>query len=277
MDRQGSLYRSPGGGKRTADVVAKVKTLTGDPEIRLLHIEPQRRRDRDFPFPVFEYWFLLRRRYRVPVLPIALYLTPGARDFADRKKRGIVSERYAESVFGVEQLAFTYQALGLPDMNAADYYEGDNPLAPALAAIMKDSATGDKVTRRLRILGTEPLRRMDANRRAYLIAFVEKYLAFNKTEQADFERRTQTEEGKNVQKILTEYERRGYNSGKIEGKTEGKAEGIQGSLFLLLETRFGTIAESDRERIARIGDAAELERLFRVALTARDKSEVLPA
>ena len=79
-------------------------------------------------------------------------------------------------------------------MNAADYYDGDNPLAPTLAAIMKDGATGDKVTRRLRILGTEPLRRIDANRRAYLIAFVEKYLAFNEMEQADFERRTQTKE-----------------------------------------------------------------------------------
>ncbi|MBC8134570.1 MAG: hypothetical protein H8F28_01615 [Fibrella sp.] len=44
----------PGGNQRTADLVAQVHTTIGEPEIILLHIEPRRKRDKDFPRRVFE-------------------------------------------------------------------------------------------------------------------------------------------------------------------------------------------------------------------------------
>ena len=75
----------PGGEVRIADLVARVQTQSGEPELVLLHIEPQRKRERGFAARMFEYWFLLRRRYNADVFPIALYLAPGA--------GGIVTER----------------------------------------------------------------------------------------------------------------------------------------------------------------------------------------
>ncbi len=255
----------PGGRQRTADTVARVQTKTGEPEILLLHIEPQRKRSSAFPFRVFEYWFLLRRRYQIPVLPIALYLAPGA--------GGIVTERYTESLFGDTQLVFSYHAVGIPDLDANAYYDSDNPISSTFAALMKDKQTGDKVTRRLRIFGQESLRRMDASRRAYLIAFVEKYLKFNAREQADFEQRLQTPEGNQVQPIMTEYERRGV----AQGVAQGKVEALRQNIVVVMETRFGAVATPEWERVQRIESVDELERLFRVALTAKDKSEILPA
>jgi len=61
----------PQGERRTADLVARVRTLLGDPELVLVHAEAQRKREPDFPRRMWEYYHLLRQRERLPVIPIA--------------------------------------------------------------------------------------------------------------------------------------------------------------------------------------------------------------
>ena len=68
----------PVGAVREADLVARVRTREGEPELILIHIEVQARRGREFGARMAEYYMLLRLRHRLPVLPIVLYLERGA-------------------------------------------------------------------------------------------------------------------------------------------------------------------------------------------------------
>jgi hypothetical protein len=129
----------PEGSRREADLVAQVYTHDGEPEIVLLHIELQKQRRGTFPYRMFEYYALLRLRHKLPVFPVVAYLTPGA--------GGLVRETYNEDLFGDDILTFRYRAIGLPDLSADDYVASENPLAPALSALMR-AGIMDAVTRK---------------------------------------------------------------------------------------------------------------------------------
>lgn len=260
----------PGGNQRTADLVAQVHTKTGQPEILLLHIEPQRRRDKEFPRRVFEYWFLLRQRYDFAVLPVAVYLSPGA--------GGIVSEKYDETLFGEIQLTFRYRAVGLPDLLASEYEERDNPLALGFSAMMREQkrysrakGTGN-VTRRLRLLRRLVKTDLDTNRQAYLYALVEKYLPLTQAERIEYNNRIKALEETNVEAVMTEWQRENYekglSQGLSQGLTQGAVENARQNLLLVLETRFGAVPPAVRDRITSLPDVTELQRLLRVAVVA---------
>ena len=65
------------GSARRADVVAKLGTHDGKPEIVLIHVEVQSSHKKEFPARMFEYYALLWARYKIPVFPIAVYLYGG--------------------------------------------------------------------------------------------------------------------------------------------------------------------------------------------------------
>src|SRR5262249_29731349 len=83
---------------------------------------------------MWEYYSLLRRRLKLPVFPVVVHLAPGA--------GGLTTETYREGLFGRETLLHAYDVVGLPDLSADDYLDRDNPLAPALSALMRPSRLG---------------------------------------------------------------------------------------------------------------------------------------
>jgi hypothetical protein len=237
-----------------------VRTKDGEPEIVLLHIEPQRTRRKNFAERMFEYWFLLRRRYKSAVFPVALYLTPGA--------GGIVTETFAVSLFGKAQLTFEYQALGVPDLVEADYEGSDNPAILAFRSLMREhrkysrEKPRDRVGRVLGILTAPTVLSMDENRRTYLIAFVEKYLPLTKQERSDMGQRLRETGGEVVEQIMTYYQREGYEKGISEGVARGKAEGLQEAVLQLLTDKFGRLPSSVRERIEITQNTDDLKALL---------------
>src|SRR2546427_576698 len=56
----------PEGSRREPDLVARTYTLDGRPEIILVHVEVQAKVDRDFPYRMWEYYALLRLRFKLP-------------------------------------------------------------------------------------------------------------------------------------------------------------------------------------------------------------------
>ena len=68
----------PDGERREADVVAKLETFDGSPELVLIHVEIQARPERDFEARMFVYCALLWSRYKIPIFPIVLYLHGGS-------------------------------------------------------------------------------------------------------------------------------------------------------------------------------------------------------
>jgi len=51
---------------------------TRQPEIILTHIEVEVRRRSTFAERMHEYYMMLKLRHRLPILPIVVYLSPGA-------------------------------------------------------------------------------------------------------------------------------------------------------------------------------------------------------
>ena len=62
----------PDGERHEADVVAKLETFDGSPELVLIHVEIQARPERDFEARMFEYYALLWSRYKIPIFPNSL-------------------------------------------------------------------------------------------------------------------------------------------------------------------------------------------------------------
>ena len=61
------------GSSRRADVVAKIATRDGEPELVLVHIETQAEPRKDFQARMFEYYSLLWARHKIPVFPDTLW------------------------------------------------------------------------------------------------------------------------------------------------------------------------------------------------------------
>src|SRR5262249_42750205 len=152
---------------------AEAYTLSGQPELIRLQIEVQKKREDDVPFPVWEYYHLLRLRHKLPVFPIVLYLAPGA--------GGLTRAVYVENLFGEEIQTFRYRVVGLPDLSADAYREQENPLAPALSALMKSSRSGRALHKWLtlkRVAESD----LDEARQSLLAHVIETYLPLGKRE-----------------------------------------------------------------------------------------------
>ena len=129
----------PQGERRYLDLVARLPTRQVVPAVRpgeedawiaVLHVEiewpdavaPLRPR-------MFDYYWMLRSRYRLPVLPIGLYLRVGL--------DGVGWDVFEESFWERRLVHFEYPYVGLPALDAEHYVEGDNWLGVALAALMR--------------------------------------------------------------------------------------------------------------------------------------------
>jgi hypothetical protein len=103
----------PGGSPREPDIVAQIKTHDGGPEIVLVHIEVQLRREPDFEERMFQYYAMLWLRYRIPIVPIVVYLRGG--------REGLAEEEYRVWLFGRERLRFRYESIRLARLDAEEY------------------------------------------------------------------------------------------------------------------------------------------------------------
>lgn len=75
------------------------------------------------------YYFHLRERYGLKVLPLVLYLKVGL--------NGIGVDEVEDRLFDFVPHTFRYLYVGLPGLNAEDYVGGDNWLGVALSALMR--------------------------------------------------------------------------------------------------------------------------------------------
>lgn len=247
------------GSQREADIVVKVRTRSGEPRLILIHIEVESSRRGTFPERMFEYYLVLRMRYRMRILPVVVYLAPGA--------GGVTWEEYTEGVFGEKTMRFRYRAVGLPDLNAADYETQTNPLAPALSAWMRSPET-DRVARWLQILQQEARLPLNPAQQAILVNVVENALPLSETETERL--RQQVSGTEEIQKMQTIFERWGREEGREEGKVVAKRE----TLLRLAGLRFGRLPDAVRARIEATNEEATLDTTLDRVLTAATLEEL---
>jgi hypothetical protein len=231
----------PEGQRQILDLVGKLPTRRGVPGQRageaerwlaLVHIEIESP-DKATPLRprMFDSYCHLRRKYGLPVLPIALYLRVGL--------DGIGIDIYEEHFWELRPIRFEYLYVGLPALDAIEYLQGDNWLGVALAALMRIAK--DQVA----ALGAEALRRIQSaplseQQRFLLGECVQAYLPMDEEAQRQFERLLASEKYHGVQAMnMTSYER-------------GLEKGQREILRMQIDERFGPLSPAVLERIEQL-------------------------
>src|SRR5579872_1107318 len=251
----------PDGKLRETDLLAEVHTRDGEPELVLLHVEVQAKRQSDFPFRMWEYYSLLRLRHRKKVFPVVLYLAPGA--------GGRTKERYAEGLFEEEILTFRYSVVGLADLEADEYLGLENPLGPALSALMRTSRLG-------RLLQTASTLRqvlhsaVDEARKSLLVHVIDTYMALSEAEVQQLRQIVGQQEMQEVKEMITSFERYALQQGLQQGIVQGKRD----TLLHQMRVKFGELPGPVVAKLEAMESAAELDRLSERILTASSVEEM---
>lgn len=129
----------PAGQRRVLDLVVKLPAraplpveppVPGDVWIRLIHVEIEASDSvAQLRARMHRYYTYLRDRHGLPVLPVALYLRVGV--------EGLGEDVYRESFGSLQVLSFRYLYVGLPKLDAVQYFSRGNPLGAALTALMR--------------------------------------------------------------------------------------------------------------------------------------------
>jgi predicted transposase YdaD len=258
----------PEGEVRRADVVARLQTRDGEPELVLVHVEIQARHESDFARRMFEYYAVLRLHYRLPVFPIVLYLRQGP--------RSRVAE-YRESLFGQELLLFRYHSLALARLPAEEYV-GASPLGAALSALMSREETRDRARLRLSLLGAGGSE-LDEALKYLLVNAIETYFELSGEVAERYRRLVARKEYRAVQEVeLTWADKlmeKGREEGREEGREKGREEGREAgvldgkreTLLRLLAAKFGELTDETKSK-AEAMSSAELDSVLERVLTA---------
>ena len=119
----------PRGRRRELDLLACVPFLADPGSRALIHVEIEARANPHLGLRQAGYYMQLRLRYGLPVLPIAVCLRRG------RPGPELVS--VLDDQLGPELGCFRYYSFGLASCKAEDYLGRPEPLAWALAALMR--------------------------------------------------------------------------------------------------------------------------------------------
>ena len=204
-----------------------------DATIALLHVEIESG-ETVAPFRprMHGYYEHLRFEYRLPVLPIGLFLRVGL--------NGVGWDVYEEYFWEHRLLHFEYAYVGLPALDGEAYLNRNNLLGVVLAALMRIPEE-----RKAELLA-EALKRVAESkendyRRGLLLTFLEAYWPLTQVQQQQLETLMQTEK----YGVMRPLRLSSYEKGLLEGARKDRCEVLQ----MQIESRFGPLSPQLRERI----------------------------
>jgi len=255
------ILREAGTGKRYADILVKVYLRDGQEEWLLIHIEVQGYGDKEFSERMFVYNYRIFDRYRKEIISLAILTDPSP---------GLRPERYETARWGFRHL-FEFPIVKLIDYKRRweELEKGDNPFALIVMAYLKEIETNGDIDNRLfwKITLVKKLYSKGYKKEDILLLyrFIDWLILLPDEYNEDFhEEITKYEEEKKMP-FITTAERIGIKKGKIETAREDIVE--------VLETRFGAIPKSLRDKIQEIEDEKILSSLHRKAVLVQDLEE----
>ena len=258
------------GSRREADVVAKLRTRDGKPELVLIHVEVQLRTEPDVNERMFEYYSLLRARYKLPIFPIVVYLRRG--------KKGLAIEEYREKLFEMEILRFRYESVRLARLDAEEYLERGGPVGAALAALMDRSRSRSLESLRVSMLWKVVESALDEARQLLLLDLIETYFPLSGKLLESYQRLVSRKEHRKVQDVESTWaeklKEKGREEGREQGREAGLIEGKREALLSQLAAKFGPLPEGATTRVEAIESLDELGSLLVRVLTATSLADM---
>lgn len=248
----------PEGKAREADVVARLETRDGGPELVLVHVEVQAEPKSDFPRRMFEYYALLRLHYGLPVFPIALYLRRGPRSRL---------AEYREALFGQELLLFRYHSVALARLPAEEYV-GTSPLGAALSALMSREDNRDRARLRISMLERVVRSELDEALKYLLVNVIETYFELSGEDAERYRRLLARKEYRAVQELELTWADKLVEKGRKEGREAGVVEGLRRTLLRQLTAKFGELDHKVTERVRSMSEVDLESVLDRVVTSA---------
>jgi hypothetical protein len=256
----------PDGRRREPDVVAEVRTLGGEREIVVVHVEVQTEVKEDFKRRMFEYYSLLWLAFEAPVFPIALVLRRGP-------SQGITTVQYRHEVFGQEVVRFQFACVALARLSGWEYLE-KGPLAAGLAALMRRRRAPVDLDLRAGLLKRVLTSGLDESVRLPLVNLVETYFPLTEEERRRYRQLMTREEYREMQDVELTYFDKLREEGRNEGRNEGLVQGKRETLKRLLAAKFGSLGTAVETRIDAIDSVAELDDCLLRLLTASSIEEL---
>jgi hypothetical protein len=238
------------------DLLARVPFLPGDGRCLLVHTEIEARARRSMGRRLRSYHRWIQTRHDGPVLSIVLFLKGGP--------AGVREETVDGDLSGPGLTVFRYLSFGLSGCRAAEYLDHAEPLAWALAALMKREGWS-RAELRERCLAR--IREADLSEEEHreLVNCVQTYLEWMPGEAGtspspDIRTRRTEEMGESLlfrmswlDKVALEAEKRGRRDALLEQ----------------IEVRFGPVPEEIRRRVHEIQSIERLQRIGRKLVTAK--------
>jgi len=255
----------PRGRALRVDLAAAARGRGAPGEAVLLHVEVELRYRSRQAARFFLYNRLLAQRDGLPVVTLVLYLRGGP--------AGLRPEAHAEIVLGREICRFGYWSFGLSRLPAEDYLARPEPLAWALAALMRPRSGDCKALRRAclaRIAGAPGL---SDERRFRLFECVANYLVLDGGAEEELEALL-TAQDKEAREMARTLRQALLEEGMEQGIEQGRERGMREMLSRLLAKRFGRLPAASVERLEAIHSTDELARLAERVLQARSLAEL---
>ena len=245
----------PRGDQRRLDLVVEIPTKTGQPEAVLCHIEAEGEARAAIGQRLWRYTMQLKLRYDRSVVAIVVFRSGGP--------AGVAQVLLRDRLWGCELGAFHYFAFGLSGCQARTYLERPEPLAWALAALMRPGEWSS-AKHKLECLRPITGAALDKAQRFLLINFVETYIQLNPEQAAEYQTLL-AEQGNEEVKTMEmtwadEIEARGVQKGLEKGIQQG-IKGMQKMVLRLMEKRWDTVPGPIRQRVEAIDSQDTLTEL----------------
>lgn len=257
------------GEHRRLDLVASFESVRGEPELVLVHVEVEARARGTMGRRLFEYAMQLWLRHRRPIVPVVVYLRGG--------KPGVTRKTERLKTFERTFMLFRYLAFGLSRSQAADYLGRPEPLAWALAALMRHQRLS-AAEHRLACLWPVARADLDDARKFLLANFIATYVQLDEAEREEYENLLREEENREValmaELTLTTNADRLVRKGYDQGLREGKEAGERDLLIRLLTRRFGALPEATRRQVQALTSPEELAELAERVLDAKSLDDL---
>ena len=202
------------------------------PQLVLVHVETQGDFGQEIDGRMERYNLHLTLKSDFPVISVVVFLRGG--------KPGIEVREVRRRVGPFEALHFKYFAFGLSGSLAEEYVDRPQPLAAALAALMR-SKQWDNARRKLHCFaGIGRAEGLDIRQRFLLARVVDTYVQLDEREQEHFAAELARSENEEVQEMVVTWE---------EALAERETKGAQGADLRAAERRFGPLPKDFEEKI----------------------------